>query len=372
MPPDPSNQSDLISSPPQLSLNYMSAPYQMPEWMAVIYWIAGAAAVMGVAGTISCSVIFSSVLTSFADVFSRHPRRLLSDVIWIAKWIIGVSSSVAVMWSAWWCILRIPSAANPLRWGCIGLVSLWIIGMATGLYTDTGLILGDHKDYRQLFFNISSLISELIYDLALPVFLFGTAVHPATRRMIGSARDMQKFGNHLPACGTPDEGVAVSDTDPRASVAAGIAHIRYSVGIVAMVIGAIAPVKTLLFSLVFRETASWTMASSWSLQSKANLEELSRNVVGLLLFAGGLAVLKRWQSGRRLLTIGAVGTLAVIFYDRLFVPLPRWNFTLTNTLMIILFHTRIIAILVLMIGLLSCQVLRMTTADDDQFPHQTP
>ena len=375
MPPDPSNQSDLISSPPQLSLNYISEPYQRPEWMAVVHWIAGAAAVLGVVGTISFSAILPNVIAILGDVFSHRPRQLVGDLIWIAYWIIGFSSTLAVMWSAWWCILRAPSAARTLQWGCMGLFVVWIIAIAMSFYSDPTRLMGDsHADFRPLFFNLSRFVSGLIYDLALPVFLLWTSMHPATRRMMGSARDIQTSGDPAleEGSGTSNEVVRTSEIERKTSVAAGIAHIRFSVGITAMVIGAIAPANTLLFSLIFHETASWTMASRWSLQSRTTLVELVRNVVGVLLFAGGLAVLKHRRFGRRLLTTGALGTLAVIFYDRLFALLPKWSLTLTLALSQSVQNSRIITALILFIGLVSCQALRMTTADEDQFPHQTP
>lgn len=364
MPFNPPNPSDPIVSAPHLELDYVSEPYQKPEWLTLICWIAGAAGFVGVVDTIGFSVTISIISTLLGDLFSRHPAHRVADLIWIVFWMIGCASSIALMWSAWWSMLRIPTAARAMKWGSIGLIVIWSIGQAMQLYTQkTGSMTEPRDDSRQLFLLIDRIVSRAIHELSLPVFLLCAALHPATRRMIGSSREFQKTVESSPDSGGSDEIVREAADDAKWSIFAGINHIRFWVGLTAILIGLVAPARTLISSLVFHDSIGWTRASFWSTASKFRLIDLARNIAGLVLVCGGLAVLKRMRFSRRLLVVGGLGIIVANFLEGVFYMQFQWNTVLIYFVTYSSSSSRLFTTLVLLIGLMSCRAIREQNDD---------
>ncbi len=363
-----SNSSDSVSSRPRLPLNYGSSSSDRLNWLIVIYWIAGAAAVVGVAGTILFGASFSVALGLFQDVYSGHSTRGVTNVIEILVWSVNGASSLAIMWAAWWCFLRKPAAARTLEWGCIGLLLAWIISLVTLIFVEwTGPTWGQAKDtqFQLHFMIVFACIPRAVFDSAIPALLLSLAVNPASRMLFGSSQEKICFGTLPSKHGTTDTIGTSSESAVATHVARGLYHVRNSGAVAAMAIGAVGPGFLIAYSLFIKTAIPWTSASRWYSSPQGTLHDFLAGACGLLLFAGGWAVLKQKQFGRLLILCGAAGTMLMLFYVWVGFQssLQAMADALTRT---VFANFRLLAALTLLIGLFNCRAINGATPVENE------
>ena len=317
-------------------------------------------------GTISFGLMFSVMVNLFQDVFSRHPVSRVGDLMYASWWIVDGASSLVVMWAAWWCFLRNPAAARALQWGCIGLLVAWCFLLVVGLVGQrTGLLWISAKDDPLLFIHVFSFIRRTINDATIPGLLLSVALHPATRKLLGSSRGDE--GSITPPSASDNAAAVASPLENEAGEfpLAAMAHVRFCAGIMAMAIGAVQPVKVIFFALLSHTAIPWTTASHWSSRPLAMAEELLRNAAGITLFAGGWAILKQHRFGRPLILFGSGATLLMLFQDTAIFG-GSWNETYLRITFAVSTNLRVLTALVLLIGLFNCRAIRMNAAMENK------